>query len=98
MPYRIEILSVICGCLLGCGCRNAVLSSKETRTISEFVEKQTGESVVATSRRTNGNVAVTTRIPSGGFSNYHLWLLKRTPGEWKLVEQGITTLLLMETI
>lgn len=68
-----------------------MLSARETQAISEFVQKQTGEPVIAVTRGTDGNVAVTTKMPGGG-SRHHLWLLKRTPGEWKLVEQGISTM------
>ena len=91
MLHRILILSVVCTFLLCCGCRSEVLSAKETQAISEFVQKQTGEPVIAATRGTDGNVGVITKMPGGG-SRHHLWLLKRTRGEWKLVEQGISTL------
>jgi len=68
------------------------LSAKDTQAITDFVLKQTGERVTSMIQQTDGDVAVQTDITKGGFTRSHLWLLKRTPQGWKLIEQGLMTL------
>ncbi len=86
------VLSAVIMSLVCCGCRSVALSEKDTQAITSFIQKQTGESVVALRREADGDVAVETDITGRGLNSVHLWLLKRAPLGWRLIEQGILTL------
>ena len=67
------------------------LTAKETRTITDFVQKQTGQHVLSLDRRDNGDVLVETEVVNRGFDRADLWLLKRDPDGWKLIRNGTIT-------
>jgi hypothetical protein len=92
MIFRFVILCVVSTSLFCCGCRSVGLSTNEKQTIADFVQKQTGESVVSLHQRADGDVQVETDITGRGFSRSHYWLLKRAPDGWKLTELGTLTL------
>ena len=88
--YRVSIVCIVCACFVWCGCRTA-LSAKDMQAITDFVQKRTGERATLMIQQTDGDVAVQTDMTNGGFNRSHLWLLKRTPGGWKLIELGIVS-------
>lgn len=90
--FHVIILALVSTSLLCCGCSSVALSPKEKLAITDFVQTQTGQHVLALELKSDGSVAVETEVKGSGFDSTDLWLLKRGPGGWKLIKQGRMTL------
>ena len=91
MIFRFIILGIVSTGLFCCGCRSVALTAKETQTITDFVQKQTGQHVLSLGRKADGDVLVETEVTNRGFDRADLWLLKRGPDGWKLIRNGTIT-------